>query len=1043
MVSPLYILAIGLGAAFLIGMLRRGACISTYAIAVLSLLAMTAIDAVWLWSFLFAGAAPVTIMTAGAPPPFAITLRMGLPEAVVILVVGLTGLLSAVFMRDSLLRLGQRAMAVYVIAIMALCGIVLTRDVFNLFVFFELMVIATGGLVLLSEDARAIAAGFKYLVVTQVVSMLMLIGIVFIYHASGSLNLDDLASAPIGMADSGAALAFFLLLIAVVIEMKPFPANGWALDIYQAAHPGFSAVFSAAASSAALFAVDKVLSLGSAPWLPVAMVIGLVTFLGANLIALSQEDDRRMLGYSSVAQIGLILAVLGLRDVIGPRYMLVAGGILIAHAVAKAGLFWLSGLVSSRELAGWAELRRNPLLIFAFATFVAMLTGLPPFPGFYAKWELVHALLAQGHWLIVACILIAALLEAGYLFRWFGYAIKRPLAETPAAFDRDKLAVIMVTAVGAWGIAFAWAQYSPYGNLLLSIPLLLALVFLLLEWLPAAVKNTIAIAALGGWFYLSYPGYDPLQLIFGAIMLIGGAVIFIASYAFAEGRRIGFYPSAMIMYAGLAMLIVARDTFSFFAAWEILTVGSYFLILRGKQSEPHALSYIAFSLGGAFALLAGFALAAQSTGLVPIEALRQVPAVLAPWVFILLAFGFMTKTASIGLHIWLPGAHAEAETDVSPMVSGILLKAGLFGLFILLMHMGRQQLYGVDLTHAMLWIGAASALLGNIMAAFQEDAKRLLAYSSIGQMGYALFGLALMNNLGWLMAMMFVINHYIYKSSLFLSVGGVAKRTGTREMYRMGGLIKLMPFSFIAVLVGIIAMSGVPPLSGFGGRWIFYNAIMDSDTRLPMAIIFLSGPIAFLYLFRLIHTIFLGQLKDEHRRIKEAPVFLLIPQMMYVAFLIGFALFPGLALRRVDAYIGQFFPEHGLAWEGLTITSQFGYWNPVAIMIVIGVIFAVLFLWLLFLNHRAQMVKQFNIVYAAERPYRPETTHFAWNFYAPYKRAFGFLAEPYIERFWQAQTDMLHGTAQFARRFYTGDGQVYAFQLVAFVVVVYLIGLGM
>jgi formate hydrogenlyase subunit 3/multisubunit Na+/H+ antiporter MnhD subunit len=112
------------------------------------------------------------------------------------------------------------------------------------------------------------------------------------------------------------------------------------------------------------------------------------------------------------------------------------------------------------------------------------------------------------------------------------------------------------------------------------------------------------------------------------------------------------------------------------------------------------------------------------------------------------------------------------------MVSGILLKAGLYGLFVLLITMGKQQLYGIELTHVLLWIAALTAFLGNLMAIFQEDAKRLLAYSSIGQMGYAMFGLGLMNHLGWLMALMFVINHYIYKAMLFLAIGGVAKRTG-------------------------------------------------------------------------------------------------------------------------------------------------------------------------------------------------------------------------------------------------------------------------
>ncbi len=1043
MVSPLLILAVGLGAAFLMGLLGAGARRLAYAVTLAALLAMNAIGGVWLWSFLFDGATAITIMTAGAPPPFAISLRMGLPEAALVEIVCLTGLLSAVFMQDALLRLGQRAMAVFLIAIMALCGIILTRDVFNLFVFFELMVIATGGLVLLSDDRRALAAGFKYLVVSQVASMLMLIGIIFVYHATGSLNIDDMTGAPIALARGGAGLAFFLLLVALVIELKPFPANGWALDIYESAHPGFAAIFSAASGTAALYAVDKVIGIGGAPWLPVATAIGLVTFVGANLVALSQTNDRRLLGYSSVAQIGLVLTVIGLRDLLGDRYLAVAGGILVAHAIAKAGLFWLSGLVEGRDLTSWAALRRQPLLVFAFATFVAMLAGLPPFPGFYAKWELVHGLMAGGQPTIVALILIGALFEAGNLFRWFGKALKAPLPEQTNALPVERVVVVMIAALGAWVAGYAWGETSRYGNILTAAPLLFALVFLALDWLPARIKNTVAILGLVVGFYLGHPHFDPLQMIFAAIVLIGGAVIFIASYAFADGRRIGFYPSAMLMYAGLAMLIVAKDTFGFFAAWEILTVGSYFLILRGKNSEPHALSYVVFSLGGAFAILAGFGLAAQTTEIFPIEGLKQVAPAFAPWVFVLLALGFMTKTASIGLHIWLPGAHAEAETDVSPMVSGILLKAGLFGLFMLLMNMGRQSLYGIELTYVMLWIGAGSALLGNLMAVFQEDAKRLLAYSSIGQMGYAVFGLALMNNLGWLMALMFVINHYIYKSSLFLSIGGVAKRTGTRDMYRMGGLITLMPLTFVAVLVGIIAMSGVPPLSGFGGRWIFYNAIMDSQARLPMVVVFLSGPIAFLYLFRLIHTVFLGQLKDEHRRIREAPVWLIIPQMMYVVFLIGFALFPGLALRRVDDFITRFMPEHGLDWEGLTITSPYGYWNPVAIMAVIAVIFVTLFTWLLFLNHRAQPVRQFNIVFSGERPFRPETTHFAWDFFAPYRRALGSLTDPWFERFWQAQTDVLHGLARFARRFYTGDGQVYALQLVGFVVVVYLLAMGM
>ena len=111
-------------------------------------------------------------------------------------------------------------------------------------------------------------------------------------------------------------------------------------------------------------------------------------------------------------------------------------------------------------------------------------------------------------------------------------------------------------------------------------------------------------------------------------------------------------------------------------------------------------------------------------------------------------------------------------------------------------------------------------------------------------------------------------------------------------------------------------------------------------------------------------------------------------------------------------------------------------------MIVVGVIFATLFAWLLFVNRRAQKVKQFNIVYAAERPYRPETTHFAWNFFAPYRKALGFMTQPLVTRFWGTVAESLHTSADLMRRLYTGDGQTYAIQMLAFVVAIYLLSSG-
>jgi len=162
-----------------------------------------------------------------------------------------------------------------------------------------------------------------------------------------------------------------------------------------------------------------------------------------------------------------------------------------------------------------------------------------------------------------------------------------------------------------------------------------------------------------------------------------------------------------------------------------------------------------------------------------------------------------------------------------------------------------------------------------------------------------------------------------------------------------------------------------------------------------------------------------------------------------VVLLLVFAMFPGIALRRVDAYLNQMFPEGGLGWAtGNTITSTYGYWNPIAIMVSVVVIFGTLFAWLLFVDRKAQKVKQFNIVFSAERPFRPETTHFAWNFFAPYRKALGFLVTPLASRFWDGLTDLLHAVADFARRLYNGNGQSYAFHFLAFVLLAFLLRMG-
>jgi NADH:ubiquinone oxidoreductase subunit 5 (subunit L)/multisubunit Na+/H+ antiporter MnhA subunit len=251
----------------------------------------------------------------------------------------------------------------------------------------------------------------------------------------------------------------------------------------------------------------------------------------------------------------------------------------------------------------------------------------------------------------------------------------------------------------------------------------------------------------------------------------------------------------------------------------------------------------------------------------------------------------------------------------------------------------------------------------------------------------------------------------MFKALLFLAIGGVVWRVKTKEMYKMGGLIKKMPFSFISVLIGIIVLSGVPPLTGFAGKWLFFQAVVEKQWFFQGAILFFSGIVAFLYCFRLIHSIFLGQLKDEHRTVKEAPFWILVPQYLILVVVMVFSVLPNSLLKPIGEMLMPYFPEGAISWDGTMAHSIYGYWDGKLVMYIVVAIFALVFGWLVFMNRKARKIKQFNIVYAAERPFRPETTHFAYNFFAPYKKAIGFLVAPGITNFWNRVEEGVHAVS--------------------------------
>ncbi|MGM0408200.1 MAG: proton-conducting transporter membrane subunit [Bacteroidota bacterium] len=1040
MVGPLYIIAIALGTAFSLGFFKKANRNIPFAFMFLAMAFMTFISGQWLYAFIANQQEAIQIFTAGFQPPFSISLQMGLHEAVFVTLINVIGLLSAIYLYEQFRDKGVQMMMVFILLFMGLNVIIMTRDIFNLFVFLEIASIATAGLIILEKKSDSTVAGFKYIIATGIISGILLIGIIALYYFSGSLFIDDIINTKLFYIKGG-IVAIFLIFIAIILELKPFPANGWALDVYQAAHPGVSAIISAAAATASLYVLFKLMPMAGGIFNTVIAGIGVFTFIFSNLLGLKQKNPNRLLGYSSIAQIGLMVAIIGLQEFLGNQFIYILLTILITHFLAKAGLFWISGIVKKDKTKDWSLLRNNKVLLVLFTVFILALSGMPPFPGFFGKWELILSLSQSGHFYFIAAILLGSFFEIVYLFKWLGFTLKNDIKEeVKIKVSWNKFLSPFIFGIALFVGAFYASQMNEYAKFINFIPLAFALAFLFIDFLPVYIKNTIAILGLGFYYYTIHPDLESYRLIFASIFLAGGMLTLVAGYAY-KGKRKGFYPVALMMFAGLIGLIEAKSMLEFFFAWEIMTIGSYFLIIRGKNSRPHAYSYMLFSMGGAYAILAAFGLASIGQASLHLEILANLNNY-APLIFVLLAIGFMTKTASVGLHIWLPGAHAEAETDVSPMVSAILLKGGLFGLVMMMVLMGDQTIGNISVSYILGWIGAISALVGNLMAALQEDAKRLLAYSSVGVMGYALFGLALMSHLGWLGAISIAVMHFMFKAMLFLAIGGVVWRVKTKYMYRMGGLIKKMPFSFISVLIGIIVLAGIPPLTGFGGKWLFFNAIMEKQWYLQGALVSFAGIIAFLYCFRLIAVIFLGQLKDEHREVKEAPFWILLPQYIIITVLMVFSVFPNSLLKPIGEFLTPIFPVGALQWDGQLATSLYGYWNGKLVMYVVVAIFAVVLGWLIFWSRKIKKVGQFNIVYAAERPERPETTHYGYNFFAHYKKAIGILAEPLISNFWESVSEITLAVADKIRRIFNGNGQTYLLHIVAYILIVYLLTFG-
>ncbi len=1038
MVNPIHIISISLGLAFAIGLFNNLNKHFSGFLMMAGLISITFISGEWLLGFFNENYQTTLIFTAGYKPPVSISLAMGFQEAAITSLINLMALINGFYLYKKLAGIGKNAMIIYLVAVMAMNVMIMTRDIFNLFVFLEVESIAIAGLVLLNKDKLSVSAGFKYMMASGVIAGLLLIGIAFVYNFSGTLYLNDILTIDwIGM--KAGSIVLFLLFIAFLLELKPFPANGWALDLYQSVHPGIASFMSSVSASTAIFVFYKVSPMLDQNWLNVMAIFGMASFIGSNFLGISQKNTQRLLGYSSIGQIGLIITVISLKNFIGPQYLLIALSILFTHAFAKAGLFWLKGILSAENIENWQGLRKKPVFIFMFAIAIFALLGFPPFPSFFGKWNLIMELFSGNASIWAILILTGSLLEAVYLLRWFGKAMdfNEAFKHNTMIISHKTIPVYISTLILLAGSYFFYTQFPAWGKINM---IHLGIIFLMffIEFIPGWIKNLIAILLIAYFSYDIYPliANDPVRLLFSGIFLIGSILTLIPGFA-VKGKQTGYYPLMLFTIFGLIQLVIAKTTLQFFFAWEIMALGSYLLITRGKNAYKSGYLYIIFSLVGAYLIFLGFGYHYGGELSYYIANISHLSSN-AFYILVLLSLGFLIKAAVAGFHLWIPGAYAEAENHTTPFLSGILSKSGVFGLLItfLAFHLTLEQYntYWIILG----WLGAITAFTGNIVAVFQEDVKRLVAYASMGAMGYIIFSLSLMNHTGWLTTYTYTLNHFLYKTLIFIAIAGVLHRVKSRKIYEMGGLIKQMPFSFIAILIGIITLAGIPPLSGFAGKWLFYNAVIYKGWYLQGTLVFFSGIIAFLYCFKLISSIFLGQPKDHLRNVKEAPAWYIIPQLILIGGIMFFSFQPAFILKPLGSMLSTTFDQNIVSWDNSKAFTSIGYWDAWNIGLIVMGMFAILFAWLFINSRKAKKIKQFDIVFASERPFKPETTHVSYNMFAGYNKAIGFLAHPFSRKFWNTAANWYQDISDHIKQIYNGNGQTYVIHIFLYMILFFI-----
>lgn len=419
-----------------------------------------------------------------------------------------------------------------------------------------------------------------------------------------------------------------------------------------------------------------------------------------------------------------------------------------------------------------------------------------------------------------------------------------------------------------------------------------------------AVLSPAGTHAVGGW-----------QAPLGILLVMDGLAAFMVltlsvvaflvmlyslNYMNAYTGRWQFHTLFLLMLAGMNGVVITGDLFNLFVFLEVASIASYALVAfgTGKHELEAAFKYAVMGGLGSLLLLLGIAFLYGYTGTLNmahmatiLAAQGQAPITAAA--LVLLLSGFALKAALVPFHSWLPDAHPSAPAPISAMLSGVLIKSlGVYTMARLVFNV-----FGITpgLSQTLMVLGALSMGLGAFLALRQWDMKRLLAYSSISQVGFIVMSLGLGTPLGILGGLFHLFNHSIFKSLLFLNSGALEQATGTRNLKEMGGLSRPMPTTAWTTLTGAMSIAGVPPFSGFWSKLLIVMACVEQGQWFYASWAVLVSIITLAYFLKVTKSAFLGKIRKRFESVREAPLAMRVSMSLLAVLCIlgGLMLIPG------------------------------------------------------------------------------------------------------------------------------------------------------